>query len=200
VKPEVLFIGNSLDVKSSIERLAYEAGLRCKCKKDIRSGLNASRDGQIVVVDCDLPDGTIEECIEALNKLNNHIITMALVSVPDLESFRRLVNTGAWFCVPKPIDIKTLSRIFTRALSILNQMTNKAEDNIEEFLSSKLEFCLQRSEGNRGFSLYDTVLSEVEKALLSLALKKTKGNKAKAARILGVNRNTLTKKVKYYGL
>ncbi len=200
MKPEVLFIGNSMDVRSTVEALAQQAGLPCKAKKNIRSGLNASRDGQLVVVDCDLPDGTAEQCIDALNKLNNRIVTMALVKAPDIDSFRRLVNTGAWFCVPKPVDEQTLGRLFKRALVVLNQMIGQQQDSIEDFLATKLEMCLQSLNGDEGFSLYDTVLSEVERAIFSLVLKKTKGNKARAARLLGINRNTLTKKVKYYGL
>jgi Fis family transcriptional regulator len=125
---------------------------------------------------------------------------MALVKVSDLDSFRRLINTGAWFCVPKPVDDETLGRVFKRALIVLNQMLRQDKDNIEDFLASRLEICLERINGNEGFSLYNTVLSEVEKAIFSLVLKKTKGNKARAARLLGINRNTLTKKVKHYGL
>ena len=46
--------------------------------------------------------------------------------------------------------------------------------------------------------LYDTVLSEVEKALISIVLKETGGNQLKAARTLGINRNTLRAKIKEY--
>ena len=43
-------------------------------------------------------------------------------------------------------------------------------------------------------SLYNTVLQEVERPLLEQTLHAVKGNKAKAARVLGINRNTLHKK------
>ncbi|NTU43398.1 MAG: hypothetical protein HGA78_10220 [Nitrospirales bacterium] len=48
--------------------------------------------------------------------------------------------------------------------------------------------------------LYKTVISEVEKALLSIVLKETKGNQLRASKLLGINRNTLNKKVKEYNL
>lgn len=44
--------------------------------------------------------------------------------------------------------------------------------------------------------LYDRILKEVERPLLSLALKATRGNQLKAADLLGLNRNTLRKKMK----
>jgi two-component system nitrogen regulation response regulator GlnG len=42
----------------------------------------------------------------------------------------------------------------------------------------------------------DRVISEVERPLLSLALGATRGNQLRAARLLGLNRNTLRKKIK----
>lgn len=44
-------------------------------------------------------------------------------------------------------------------------------------------------------NIYDTVIKEVEKPLISLVLKEVKGNQSKAADILGINRNTLRKKM-----
>jgi len=44
--------------------------------------------------------------------------------------------------------------------------------------------------------LYDRVLREVERPLLELSLAATRGNQLKAARLLGLNRNTLRKKIR----
>ena len=43
--------------------------------------------------------------------------------------------------------------------------------------------------------LYKIVVSEVEIALFQFLLKKTKGNQSLASKILGINRNTLRKKL-----
>jgi two-component system nitrogen regulation response regulator GlnG len=43
--------------------------------------------------------------------------------------------------------------------------------------------------------LYDRILCEVEKPLIELSLAATRGNQVRAARLLGVNRNTLRKKI-----
>jgi two-component system nitrogen regulation response regulator GlnG len=43
--------------------------------------------------------------------------------------------------------------------------------------------------------LYDRVLAEVEKPLLLLSLAAARGNQIRAAKLLGINRNTLRKKL-----
>jgi DNA-binding NtrC family response regulator len=49
-------------------------------------------------------------------------------------------------------------------------------------------------------SLYRAVLSYVEKLLLTVILHECRGNQVKAAAILGINRNTLRKKIHEFGL
>jgi len=47
-----------------------------------------------------------------------------------------------------------------------------------------------------GGRVYDRVLREVERPLFSLALEVSRGNQIKAAALLGLNRNTLRKKIR----
>jgi two-component system nitrogen regulation response regulator GlnG len=44
--------------------------------------------------------------------------------------------------------------------------------------------------------LYDRILQEIERPLLSICLEATRGNQIKAAELLGLNRNTLRKKLR----
>lgn len=44
--------------------------------------------------------------------------------------------------------------------------------------------------------VYDVVIKEVEKALIDVALTHTQGNQTKASELLGINRNTLRRKIK----
>ncbi|MGY8762947.1 MAG: helix-turn-helix domain-containing protein [Nitrospinaceae bacterium] len=48
--------------------------------------------------------------------------------------------------------------------------------------------------------LHDLVIMGVEKPLLEMVLNETNGNQTQAANILGINRNTLRKKIQEYSL
>ena len=54
--------------------------------------------------------------------------------------------------------------------------------------------------GHHPVKLYELVLSEVERPLLEVVMNHSKGNLSKAAQVLGLNRATLRKKLKKYGL
>ncbi len=48
--------------------------------------------------------------------------------------------------------------------------------------------------------LYKYVLAQIEKPLIEYVLARTAGNQIKAAKILGINRNTLRTKIKRLGI
>lgn len=58
----------------------------------------------------------------------------------------------------------------------------------------------QHLEGQEVTDVYEMVLSEVETPLLEVVMKYTRHNQTKAAQVLGLNRGTLRKKLKQYGL
>lgn len=66
---------------------------------------------------------------------------------------------------------------------------------LEDLVHSKLETFLDQTEGVPLDSLYSTIIQTVEKPLIKLVLRKTRGNQVKASKILGINRNTLRKKI-----
>jgi len=55
-------------------------------------------------------------------------------------------------------------------------------------------------DGKPAGGLYGRVLQEVERPLLRLVLSECGGNQLRAAELLGLNRNTLRKKIKDLGL
>ena len=69
-------------------------------------------------------------------------------------------------------------------------------DNVERAVSSYFEHL----EGQEVTDVYEMVLAEVEAPLLEVVMKYTRHNQTKAATVLGVNRGTLRKKLKQYGL
>ncbi|MAU56851.1 MAG: nitrogen regulation protein NR(I) [Rhizobiales bacterium TMED28] len=66
------------------------------------------------------------------------------------------------------------------------------EDHVESFLS---KYSIEDlNEGDEG--LYHKVLVQFEKPILNFVMESTKGNQIKASKILGLNRNTLRKKLR----
>ncbi len=55
-------------------------------------------------------------------------------------------------------------------------------------------------DGHNPGNLYNMMIGEVEQALFAAVMDHTRGNQSKAADILGINRSTLRKKLRIYGL
>ncbi len=75
-----------------------------------------------------------------------------------------------------------------------------SESNEDRGLAAAVKRHLQvyfsaHDDGMPSEGLYDRILREVEKPLIELSLVATRGNQIRAARLLGVNRNTLRKKI-----
>jgi len=72
--------------------------------------------------------------------------------------------------------------------------------SFESFLEEKLADLVERLGGLDQGDIYDLVMQRVEKPLITHVLRKTEGNQVRAASLLGINRNTLRKKIKELGI
>ncbi len=75
-----------------------------------------------------------------------------------------------------------------------------AQFGLEDLVRAKLRTFLGRIRGYHVEDLHAQVMSQVERPLLELVLEQTRGNQLQAARILGINRNTLRKKIRALGI
>lgn len=71
---------------------------------------------------------------------------------------------------------------------------------LRDSVSIALNNYFSHLEGQDVTDVYEMVLSEVEAPLLEEVLKYTRNNQTKASVLLGLNRGTLRKKLKQYGL
>jgi Fis family transcriptional regulator len=83
-------------------------------------------------------------------------------------------------------------------------VTNKNKINgsksLHKHTEDALEVYFESLNGDRPGDLYDLVMGEVERPLFKAVLDYTQGNQSQAAGILGLNRGTLRKKLRYYSL
>ena len=68
--------------------------------------------------------------------------------------------------------------------------------SLREMVKNSIEQYFENLGGHETINLYELVLKEVEVPLLTVVLEQTKNNQSKAAKILGLNRGTLRKKLK----
>lgn len=86
------------------------------------------------------------------------------------------------------IDHEAFGRSEFEALSLEDVVRQKVSHFFERL--GKVEVC----------GVHNTVLAQVEKPLIECCLKWAGENQLKAARVLGINRNTLRKKIKALGI
>ena len=72
--------------------------------------------------------------------------------------------------------------------------------NLPDNIDTLLDQYFNDLDGDEPTAIYEMVINTVEKPLLLYIMNKTEGNQSKATKMLGLNRNTLRKKLKQYNL
>ncbi|MBM4258926.1 MAG: sigma-54-dependent Fis family transcriptional regulator [Deltaproteobacteria bacterium] len=139
-----------------------------------------------------------------LDKINRSMGTSVTGISPDAQT---VLFQYLW-----PGNIRELENVLLRAavlapgrmltvadLSLPNTDAPLPEDltelPLEDVVRRKLRPYFQRSSGTIPTGLYTSIIEQIEKPLIELTLEYTSGNQLKAADVLGVNRNTLRKKI-----
>ena len=72
--------------------------------------------------------------------------------------------------------------------------------NLPDNIDTLLDQYFNDLDEDQPSAIYEMVINTIEKPLLLYIMNKTEGNQSKAAKMLGLNRNTLRKKLKQYNL
>ena len=75
-----------------------------------------------------------------------------------------------------------------------------SKHNIEQCVRESLGMYFQDLDGSNPHDVYEMVISIVEKPMLEVVLEQAGSNQSLAAEYLGINRNTLRKKLQQHGL
>lgn len=75
-----------------------------------------------------------------------------------------------------------------------------SKENIQEVVQKSLEEYLSDLGEQKPSNLYDMMLLTVEKPIFQVVMARAGGNQSHAAAMLGINRNTLRKKLQQHGL
>lgn len=74
------------------------------------------------------------------------------------------------------------------------------DQSLRTCVETTMENYFRHLDGQPVNDVYNMVLAEIEAPLLEVVMKNTRQNQTKASEILGLNRGTLRKKLKQYGL
>ncbi len=79
-------------------------------------------------------------------------------------------------------------------------MMTMNENEMARFVRKAIDGYFKDLDGEKASGIYDMVINCVEKPLLETVLHRLEGNQSHAAQVLGINRNTLRKKMKAHGI
>ena len=71
---------------------------------------------------------------------------------------------------------------------------------LEKWLDKSIKQYVSVMDEKNNSHLHELIMGGIEKPLVEIVLKETNGNQTQAANILGINRNTLRKKIAEYGI
>jgi two-component system nitrogen regulation response regulator GlnG len=113
-------------------------------------------------------------------------------NVRELENViqRAMVLAANGVILPEHLPIEAVSAAASAAI----------DSSLEDIIERKLMECVRGLRARGSANLHDLMLSLVEKPLLRAVLRETSGNQVRAAQILGINRNTLRKKLTEHGI
>ena len=74
------------------------------------------------------------------------------------------------------------------------------DNEMARYVRKAIDGYFKDLDGERARGVYDMVINCVEKPLLETVLSRVSGNQTHAAQMLGINRNTLRKKMKAHGI
>ncbi|WP_231701516.1 DNA-binding transcriptional regulator Fis [Halopseudomonas xinjiangensis] len=82
----------------------------------------------------------------------------------------------------------------------VSEDVRRREQTLRDCVEQALRNYFEHLDGQDVTDVYDMVLAEVEAPLLESVMHYVKGNQTRASEVLGLNRGTLRKKLKQYGL
>jgi two-component system nitrogen regulation response regulator GlnG len=115
----------------------------------------------------------------------------------NVRELENLMNRIAVLYSESTVDRRIVAAALAEQEPVAVARGNGANETLSQSVERHLDtYFRAHPHGLPASGLYDRILREVERPLLALSLQATKGNQIRAAELLGVNRNTLRKKLR----
>jgi len=110
-----------------------------------------------------------------------------------------------------PGNVRELENVMRRAVLLSSTMEilpcdlnitagERRGDSLENIIATRLKPFIEKTEMKGRQDVYELIMPFMERPLLRLVLERTGGNQLRAAEVLGLNRNTLRKKIRSLGI
>ena len=151
--------------------------------------------------------GTIGHAVaDALHKRGHEVVRASRKSSPPID-IEDAGSVRAFFEQTRDVDAVVacagegawgpLSKLGDDDFAFLGTGTGaKAEESLEDLVRGEVSRGLDAADGE----VYRRIIERVERPLIESALVRTAGNQIRAAALLGINRNTLRKKITQLGI
>jgi DNA-binding protein Fis len=190
--PQALSLAGAHDYKAALVSLALT------CDEKLLTGLNHELPDLSLIIVCSsevrcIPSAVFAMADNAMGKpLGLDPVRLMLDRTLELAVLRSRLRQERQGC----------GHIWMSALSDPASAAMSAHEGVslDDLLVHKLRMIVPNMEMVGRGMLYRAVLSYVEKLLLTIVLTECRGNQVKSADILGINRNTLRKKLREFGV
>lgn len=181
---DILLLSSTPEILQIYKDALGENGCRLKVSRRSKSGSRKKKSTSPLVI-VELKDNWIEELSGLHNTEVNSYSCIIVGSQKTLKENLSKVRDISKLILNKNQNTGTILQNFQeKELSLVGLL----EQMISEFVA--------KTKLAGGKDLYPCLIREIERHLIRLTLKETEGNQVKAAQILGINRNTLRKKIK----
>ena len=190
--PEALALAGAHDYKAALVSLALT------CDEKLLTGLNDELPHVSVILVyssevCSIPSNVFNMADNAMGKpLGLDSVRLMLDRTLELAVLRGRLRQERQEC----------GHLWASAFTATDTPAISASEraSLDDLLAHKLRMIVPNMEVVGRGMLYRAVLSHVEKLLLTIVLTECRGNQVKSADILGINRNTLRKKLREFGV
>ncbi|MGH7913759.1 MAG: helix-turn-helix domain-containing protein, partial [Candidatus Binataceae bacterium] len=157
----------------------------------------------------DIPELTDFFVAKAVSEMGSRVTTVSPEARAKLQAcdwpgnVRELENTmlrAALLASGNTIRAGDVSLARSPSAPITSGTESDAADSFAALIGRRVAQYLENANGEEPRGLYQKLVTEIERPLIEQAMRRAEGNQVHAARILGLNRNTLRKKLVDLGI
>ena len=151
----------------------------------------------------------VENCLSLENAMESEDFAGVILDepspdiLPNLSELNGNLNFSKTFVYAGPLPAwRTLNQIPQVMGTEVHEepAVDPTDVSLPSYVEEKIGDFVRAMNVGSGKNLYPTLMRAVERPLIELALRETHGNQIKAARLLGLNRNTLRKKITEFNI